>query len=315
MIDVAMFAELAAPGCRVFEGSRPPLLEEVFARVVHDGWVPRSPAYGAELERLEVSTAFGVCLEPLIVAGDEVYIDHSMPPQPGDIVSFELSERGAQANTTAERVCRKGDRWLKLYVPFRGVADMLLEKYGNSATATLMACEHPDDAPRLAPVRNIRRNGKLLFTPESLAAEIELNAATDVSSTYVAGPVIAQRFIVTDIATLTIGPYHWDTEIVITVSGYWNLANSSGSSVSPILEQIITNGGTGTTDNASVFYAPPTAIQNGTTAQGLVTQEATFTLAANTTTTYKFQAATQGSPGTTAFTINGLEMKGEAIKR
>jgi hypothetical protein len=121
-----------------------------------------------------------------------VYIDPHTQPLPGDLVSFALSERGAAALNSglpaAQSVCRAGDRWLKLYVPYHGY-DMLLEKYGHSATATLLACESPDDTPVLHPVRNIRRGGRLLFTPDSFAShtgEIRPNAASQMLFIHVA---------------------------------------------------------------------------------------------------------------------------------
>lgn len=196
MLDLEMFAQLARPS-GAYAGPPPPALEEVFQRVVAGGWAPRNPAFGEELTRLQVSTTRGDCLEPLILEGDEVFIDRDAKPLPGDLVSFALSQRGADAQNTPpvpadHRPRRKGDRWIKLYVPWHGF-EMLLEKYGSAATATLLACEHPDDSPVLWPVRNIRRQGRLLFAPSDvICSQINLNAVTVLNyatddSTYATG--------------------------------------------------------------------------------------------------------------------------------
>lgn len=183
MIDTEMLDGLAQKKV-VIRDSRPVGLEDIFSRVVADGWAPRTPAYGDELSRLAASTARGVCLNPLIVEGDTLYIDPNTPALPGDLVSFALSNRGAEAQNSylppGQSPWKKGDRWTKLYAQAHGFG-FLLEKYGASATTTMMGGEHPEDEPRLSPVRNIRRNGRLLFTPDSHSSQIGLNAATDLN--------------------------------------------------------------------------------------------------------------------------------------
>ncbi|MBX5462033.1 MAG: hypothetical protein IRZ28_13210 [Steroidobacteraceae bacterium] len=101
MLDLGMLDLIARRGGWSWLGKdRLPFINEVFARVVRDGWAPRSPAFGDELERLDRSYTRGTCIEPVILAGDDVYIDREMPPQPGDIVSFALSSRGADAQNS-----------------------------------------------------------------------------------------------------------------------------------------------------------------------------------------------------------------------
>jgi hypothetical protein len=153
-------------------------LDRIFAATVARGWRPATPAVGADLARCEVSIARGTCLEPLVREGDEVFADLHAPAQPGDLVQFRLSARGAAAQNSAlpagQSPCQPGDRWLKLLARYHDF-DMLLEKYGRCATATFLACERPDDTPLLHPVVNIARRGELLF---SYASGIGANAAT-----------------------------------------------------------------------------------------------------------------------------------------
>lgn len=231
MLNLQMLELLARPiGCYI--GEIPPPLEEVFARVVADGWTPRNPAFGAELDRLEQSTVRGDCISPLLQAGDTVYVDHATPAQPGDIVSFALGRRGAEAQNSAlpsgQSPCSQGDRWCKLYLRWRGL-DMLLDRHGNSATGTLMTLEDPDGdpLPSLHPVRNIRRNGRLLFAPDAHASQVGLNAATDVYSGSLVGPTTsgAQTGIFLTVAVPSVSYAH--TAIVTMTGDFWK-SNGGG---------------------------------------------------------------------------------------
>jgi hypothetical protein len=141
-------------------------LQTYFEDTVAAGWAPRHPAGESELRGLEESTVRGTCVEPLLYAGDIVYIDRNAKPEPGDLVSFALSARAAEGQNTPpftadHRTRYKGDRWTKLYGRYHSF-DMLFTN-ATSATATWLACEVPDDVPVLHPVRNVRRNGRLLF--------------------------------------------------------------------------------------------------------------------------------------------------------
>ncbi len=158
------FSLALAPGAE-----RPPARNEVFNYVARHHSAPRSPAFGAELERLEPSVIRGDCISPLLVAGDVIYVDHAARPLPGDIVTFRLSQRFADDQNAApppgqSPTWKKGDGWAKLFVPFAGI-DMLRDRHGGSVTATYAACESPDDVPALGVVRNVRRAGALLFLP------------------------------------------------------------------------------------------------------------------------------------------------------
>lgn len=222
MLDIDMLELIGRPGGFVTlgGGKPPPRREEVFSRLVDDGWIPRNPAFGAELDRLEMSTTRGHCLEPIILEGDTVYVDNNASPLPGDIVSFALSERAAAAQNEDlppfdARPCKPGDRWLKAYVPYCGM-DLLYERYGHYLTTTWAACENPDETPRLGVVRNIRRAGQLLFAPDSFAQQIADSAATDIVEVSVfgyTGSAIAQA-----IATASVGPKVQAYTATVTVS-------------------------------------------------------------------------------------------------
>jgi hypothetical protein len=233
VIDSKMLEQLAAAsGAHV--GDRPPDLREIFARVVADGWTPRNPAYESELDTLTRYTINDAtdCLAPLLHAGDVIYVDHGVRAQSGDIVAFALSERGAALQNEAaarlgQRSWKRGDHWCKLLVNYRGF-DMLLERHGGAATATLLGAESPDDPVALAPVRNIRRNGVLLFAPlgvlglTACSPEINNNAATDVYTSTVAGPVNVYTSGApgsTLITSITVPAYQWSVPFVVTVTG------------------------------------------------------------------------------------------------
>jgi hypothetical protein len=191
MIDVEMLDAFAS-GTIPFRDGKPVFLEDVWTRVVADGWTPRKPARADELHGLNETRLSGAtdCLHPLLQHGDTIYSDPGTPALPGDIVVFQLSERGAKAQNgdspadQGARIWRKGDGWAKLFCRYQSL-DMLLTRFeGNSATATLLACEHPDDIPVLQPVRQIVRDGKLLFIPETHSPQVGLDAASQILSVF-----------------------------------------------------------------------------------------------------------------------------------
>ena len=142
-------------------------LESFFAETAAAGWAPRDPCVDPrELGTLEQSGVRGDCIYPLLQAGDTIYVDRNAKPLPGDVVSFALSARGAAAQNsclpTGQSAWAAGSHWCKLLGVAHGY-QMLLDRHGSAATATLMASERPDDVPALYPVRQIQRNGRLLF--------------------------------------------------------------------------------------------------------------------------------------------------------
>jgi hypothetical protein len=149
-------------------------LETFFADTVAAGWAPRNPCTdAAELAKLEQSGVRGDCISPLLIEGDTIFIDRSAKPEPGDVVAFALSQRGADAQNSAlppgQSPWKAGDRWCKLYGTRHGFA-LLYDRHGSEMTATLASCEDPHDVPLLFPVRNILRNGRLLFGPAAPAS-------------------------------------------------------------------------------------------------------------------------------------------------
>jgi len=179
MLDIPMLDVLARGGTVPFRDAKPVFLEDVFTRVVADGWAPRNPAREDEVCRMEQSTLSGEtdCLYPLLQYGDTLFSDPNTHALSGDIVCFRLSERGAKVLNgdkpePGARIWRKGDGWAKLCCRYSGL-DVLLTRFdGQSATATLLSCEHPDETPVLHPIRQIIRNGKPLFAPDLHCADI-----------------------------------------------------------------------------------------------------------------------------------------------
>lgn len=181
------------------------MISDEFKNAMNRGWRPNHVASEAELPMLQHSRTRGNCLSPLLVEGDEVWIDRDLPPQPGDIVSFALSQRFVDEQNAdlppGQSPWRKGDKWCKLYTVDHGF-EMLHERQ-NAATATRLSCESGDGVPVLHPVRQVRRDGRFLFEPDLHAANIGANAATDIVEVSLAsysGSAIAQA-----IAIATVG--------------------------------------------------------------------------------------------------------------
>lgn len=289
-------------------------LEDVFADTVRRGWGPRQPAYGVELDRLAVSVTRGDCIAPLILDGDWVYVDPATPAACGDLVSFALSARGAAAQNSAlpkgQSPWKKGDRWIKLLAHSHGY-DFLLDRHGSAATVTLLGGEFPDAKVPLAPVRNIRRAGRLLFTPDTYASGIGTNAATTVSTTSIASTNLTTT--ATALMSLTVGPFVVATSVVITVSGYLSMTNTTASLnvTGEMAYAIYTT--SGTLPSGHPFFDLP-YIPAGTSEGVNFTYEQTFSLAAATTKTYYFNAA-QTIIDDNQITVESMAMKAECIHR
>lgn len=301
MIDVEMFEELGrpivsgpqAPGYRL-----PISLEDVFAKVVVDGWQPRNPAFVRDLDGLELSTIRGTCLNPLLFEGDEVFVDRNMPPLAGDLVSFALSERGAAAQNSnlpaGKSPVRRGDFWLKLYAPYRGY-EMLLENRA-SATATLLNCEHPDDSPILHPVRNVRRNGRLLFTPDSYCAQIGDNAVSQiasalntVSSSCVTNASSPVSFVAPAVSAAVIST---GNPLSIDISGSYQTTIAGGATLSSVKLFITVNG---VQLSSGGFFLDNSGNPNANPIQFTIV--ATDTQAAGTVCTYGLMGTIAGTTG------------------
>jgi hypothetical protein len=325
MLNFEMLDLLGRPGgyaAPFTEGAeRPPRLEEVFARVVRHGWAPRNPAFGAELDQLEASMTRGHCLEPLIVEGDVVYVDRNASPQPGDIVSFALSERCAAAQNADlpafdARPCKAGDRWLKLYAPYCGI-DFLYERYGHSITATFAACESPDNIPVLHPVRNVRRNGRLLFMPDHHhASQVGVNAATTVVVASISSPVTVPESTsaLTNIVTVSVAASPYVAACVLTMTGTLTVTTNSASGTAPITTAswaIIDNLGTPLGGGSQTIPSIPA----GQSVDFNVVQETTITIAANTAKTFTMAVLWGGTGTYTGGQMTAATIKSEVIKR
>lgn len=292
-------------------------LQDIFAATVARGWRPRNPAFEPELADLTASYCSGKCLEPLIIEGDIAYIDPRVPARSGDLVVFALSHRGAAAQNenlhAGQSPWRAGDRWMKLLERWCGY-DMLLERR-HSATATLLACESPDDVPVLWPVRQIERNGRLLFATSN-STDIALTAAT---STAVA--TLASSFTVSvfpsgltsayNVLSVSIGPFNVATTVIVTASGTWNNPSTT--------RQALLAYGLGTTSTGvQIGQASNTySLSGGVNDNGTLALEGTYSLPANTSQTFYLNAQQLPSNGVgTGLTITaGCILKAEAIKR
>ncbi len=320
LVDV--LDELALPFTKSVFGKFPPDLNKIFALVVAGGWAPRHPAFGGELLGLERCYSRGDCIAPLLIEDDEIFFDQNMPPRSGDVVTFTLGARGAEAQNSSlppgQPRWAKGDRWAKLYVRWRGY-DMLLDRYGSSMTATLAACESPDDVPHLAPIRQVRRAGLLLFgppTPDMHSVQIEANGATFVAENTAASTTIAVSPTITTVLSQTVGSFPVAASVVVTCTGEWQF-NTGASSDSYLLSAGIAQIFGGGPFFGVLARSPTGTVQAASsTNQGAFAREQTFALAANTAATYDLEAiGVFGSPATSTFKILNATLKTEVILR
>jgi hypothetical protein len=221
--------------------------DHAFARAVRDGWTPRHPASESELVTLRPTTVIrGTCCEPLLRAGDIAYVDHSAIAEPGDLVSFAVSARFAERQNDCrmpgQPTWRPGDRWMKLFTMVHGL-ECLMDNLGEYGTATLMAGESPEAAVHLAPLRNIRRAGKLLFNVVD-TTQINLNATSSVASAQSATTVnvtgINGTTVNQDIISLTVTTFGSPMAIDAGSSIFAGAAN--GNSLNPFNVSIYRDG-------------------------------------------------------------------------
>jgi hypothetical protein len=219
----AMLEQLARPPGLII-GPRPLQLEDAFERLTH-GWRPRSPAFGDELAALEASHCRGDCVSPLLQDGDTAFVDRRLRAQPGDLATFRLSARGCDAQNrdlpVGQSPWAPGASWAKLMIEYRGL-EMLLDRHGGAATATLLACESADDRPILHPVRNVMRGGRLLYAPDTFAAQLGNNAAT---VTYATGSTASGTgntgftgYLNTGVVLTPTSQPNYDCTVIVTVT-------------------------------------------------------------------------------------------------
>ncbi len=286
-------------------------LETIFADTVARGWRPRSVAVGAEIERLEASLVRGTCIAPLAVDGDTLFIDPAgAPPLPGDLVSFALSERGAAAQNSAlppgQSPCRAGDRWAKLLTRYHNI-DFLLDRFGSSATATLLSCESPDDVPALRPVRNVMRGGRLLY-----ASGLGNNSATYVAETSVSS--VSLTGTAATIVSQSVGPFVAAATVVVTCSGYLTSTYTAAGLTWPpeFAYAIYTSAATLPTGHP---YFHPTPVPGSNTYGTNFTYEQSFTLAVGTSQTYYLNGACTDLVADASMAVAQMVLKCECILR
>jgi hypothetical protein len=320
MLDIQMLDELARPGARTYVGVAPPTLEDIFARVVADGWEPRRIAGESELDELEAATIRGTCLNPLLFADDVVYIDRRMSPQPGDIVSFRLSRRAVEAQNSAlppgQSPCRPGDAWCKLYAPYHGFR-MLLERHGNAITASFATSEDPDTCGPLWPVRQVRRNGRLLFAPDLHAGQVGQNGATQTYSTTIGGSTsivdnTSPFNVFSAIGSISVGANAYASRHVVTVNGNVDLTNNAFTLTSA---KISLHDSTHTYVLADQFVLTNQVVSQGTL-RGPFSFEGIFSIPAGTAITWNVTGLVTGdSHGTISGNANDVTLKVEVILR
>jgi hypothetical protein len=260
-------------------------LDKIFAATVERGWRPNTPAGSSELVRLEASHVRGDCTSPLLQDGDTVFIDRRIRAQPGDLAAFCLSARGCEAQNSklphGQTPWAPGAPWIK------------------------------HDRPVLHPVRNVMRGGRLLYTPDSYAAELGLASATVMLSTTITSVTISASG--TNLASITVGPYPDASKIVATLSGQVTGTNSSGTLNAAAWGNLFVN------LTATDFSTSPTAFSGGyvntsSSEAFTVSLERLLTLAAGATQTFYLNAINVGPASMTEVMNSGI-FKIEVIRR
>jgi hypothetical protein len=318
--------QTASPGTTFYLD--PAKLFQEFART---GLPLRDPA--TDIIGLFCKSAVGCCLNPLIVAGDQIFIDLNARPEHGDIVYFEWPPETVAHWNASDRGADWANRW--------GAHDM--------SRGVKLFWEYPHGAPDWVPkenllltnedstkvgthkllgvVRAVIRNGVMLTTlglaacdsvapyaapgSEIPVASIDPNAATTIGSVSITGGSVGGVTPIS-VANITIGPFPFATTVIMTASGAWD-STAPGGSVNLTLIYGISTSSTSYSGNTT----PQSSSPSSTNAQsGTIAQEATFSLAANTSQRYDFMA-NQNPSGIVGLAVHvtNLLFKAEAIKR
>lgn len=292
------------------------MIDDEFAAVVKRGWAPKSIASENELAGLQYSRIRGDCVSPLLIEGDEVWIDPNTPAAPGDLVSFRLSQRFVDEQNanlpSGQSPCKRGDHWVKLYTIMHGF-DMLLERHGNAAMATRLSCDEPDETPILHPVRQVRRAGQLLFAPDVHATQINNNAATSVFTTTNSSFALTAS-IGAAACSIIVGPYSLDTTVVATASGQWVYVVGSSADNIEVFE-VVSDIAPTTSQVYKTLWAGNTSSPAGTSQGGSFADENTFSLAAGSTITVYVNAYYTRGVSSSTGTLTDVTLKLEVIKR
>jgi hypothetical protein len=298
----------------------------LFAQFEREGFCLRSPV--ADITGLHRATATGDCLEPLIVAGDLMYIDMHAAPQHGDLVLFQWSEAVQESwrkdARRPEWIAKHGNadfsRGIKLYWQYP-ILDWLPPEYYLLTNTDLREAK---DHKILGVVRAIERNGELLMGDivrrTVAAASIDPNAVSTIgsaqSSTLVACQGVnhaVQSTAVISLSVLTTGaPTEIDvnTSVLVTTGGSAGLTTGlmqifrDGSAVAGA-EWDATGGGTISVFNSQFAPIPITLVVTDNPGAG----SHTYTLQA----TVRWDVVT-GS-GSAAFSCTNNFIKVREIKK
>jgi hypothetical protein len=150
--------------------------------------------------------------------------------------------------------------------------------------------------------------------PQASTPQLENNAATDMSIVSVAGPVTLTYSVgvpvVTTLASVTVGPYPYATQVVLTATFTWDL-NNGVTVFTGVIQSGYNTVNTGFVDSIYNQESFPASIDT----QSAEAAEKAYSLASGTTTTYYLLA--KGTSGATLpkFTVSGITLKAEVIKK
>lgn len=145
---------------------------------------------------------------------------------------------------------------------------------------------------------------------------VGFNAATDLFTTTTATTTLTAG-TAANVCSLTIGPYPWATEVVLTGSGDWNITTGAGGIVGSTAEIFadISSIPPATSQTYRLLYQNPAALPASTTVAGAFANEATFSLAAGVTQTYYMNAHLEPAGFGLSGSITQAVLKAEVIKR
>jgi hypothetical protein len=144
---------------------------------------------------------------------------------------------------------------------------------------------------------------------------IDPNAATSVSTSSLSAATVGNFTTPNVQGSITVGPFPFDTTVILTVTGQWQFTFSGGTTQNIAIRYGISAVSTISFTGALITVDQSTSANNTVNGSGPLSQEIEVALAANTTTTYNVLAGENpsGILGT-AINITGT-IKAEVIKR
>jgi hypothetical protein len=295
----------------------------LFAGFERDGFRLRNPA--SSTAGLHVLSAAGDCLDPLIVAGDRVFIDRGAEVQHGDLAMIQWAPHVVDSWKGSERAASWAakfgnldmSRGLKICRDFpQAVPAQHRSRYwvckenasrNASAVGRVVAVERG----------GILLRGDLVHRPVALAG-IDANAATGVSDTTAASVTVSSSSSPSAILSLAVGPFSVGVTLVCTATTQWQF--STGANADNIQAYgAVLNGGLGfLAGTYKVITANLTSsgtVPAGDSIAGTFSDEQSYSLAAGATTTIYFGGACLYGYGTSTFKFLLSMLKVEAIKR